>query len=115
MTTRDPFYLSWRAQMPSRPDPIDPEYLDTPYLTAAVNICSALGVFIGAWTAILLAGGLHRGFDRYWPFVLILAIDVAVNVTVRIARHRHRRALAQESPATSARHVQRGPQSRQVG
>jgi hypothetical protein len=55
MTTRDPFYLSWRAKMPSRPDPIDPEYLDTPYLTAAVNICSALGVFVGAWTALLLA------------------------------------------------------------
>ncbi len=111
---RDPFFLSWRAQMPSRADPIDPEYLDTPYLTAAVNICGALGLFIGAWTVIPLLAALRRGFAHYWPFVLILAIDLTVNVGVRVARARHRRAIRSEPPR-SARDVQRGPQSRQIG
>jgi hypothetical protein len=113
MTPRDPFYLGWRAQMPSRADPIDPEYLDTPYLTAAVNLCSALGVFIGAWTAMLLLGALHRGVARYWPFVLILAIDVVVNIAVRVVRARKRRAHPPEPPR-SARRVQRGAQRHQV-
>ena len=40
--------------MKGRADSIDPEYLDTPYPTAAVNICGALGLFIGAWTVIPL-------------------------------------------------------------
>lgn len=86
-----PYLLRWREPLQGPPEP-DPEYLDTPYLTAAVNICSAVGFFIGVWTAILLLGALHRGFARYWPFVLILAIDAAVNVGLRVARARHRRA-----------------------
>jgi hypothetical protein len=55
-----PYPLRWRERLPGRPE-LDPEYFDTPYLTAAVNICSAVGVFIGAWTAILLVAALHAG------------------------------------------------------
>ena len=75
--------------MPGRPE-LDPEYFDTPYLTAAANICSAVGFFIGVWTSILLLGALHRGLARYWPFVLIVALDAAVNLAVRVARARRR-------------------------
>jgi hypothetical protein len=89
MRTDDPYLVSWRDHMPGRPEP-DPEYFDTPYLTAAVNICSAVGFFIGVWTVIILVGDLHRGFTRYWPLVLILAIDLGVNVALRVARHRRR-------------------------
>lgn len=99
--------------MPAHTIEPDPEYLDTPYLTAAVNISAALGVFIGIWTAMILAGDLSRGFAKYWPLVLILVIDAAVNVVVRVARARRRRALRPESSA-SARRVERGPQTSQV-
>ena len=51
---RDPNYLSWRAQMPGRPDLEDPEYLDTPFLTVAANLCTAIGLFIGIAAAIYL-------------------------------------------------------------
>ncbi|HUB04955.1 MAG TPA: hypothetical protein VMA76_07790 [Solirubrobacteraceae bacterium] len=74
----------------------------------------ALGVFVGLWTAIILLGYLHRGFGRYWSLVLILAIDVAVNVAVRAARARHRRAFGPEPPRSGPL-VQRGPQRGQVG
>ncbi len=110
---RDPFYMSWRAQMPGRPDPIDPEYLDTPYLTVAVNLCAALGLFIGAFVLIYLLVDLRHGFAKYWWLVLILVIDVAINVAVRVARARHRRELSRESepaPARSGRRLERGPQ-----
>ncbi len=90
--------------MPSQPG-LDPEYFDSPYLTAAVNICSAIGVFVGAWTAILLLGALHRGFDRYWPFVLIIGVDVAVNIGVRVARHRrsHKTDASRSAPDVQGR------------
>ena len=114
MTPRDPFYLGWRARMPSRADQIDPEYLDTPYLTVAVNLCAALGLFIGAWVLMYLLVDLRHGFAKYWWLVLILVIDVTVNVAIRVARARRRRALAPEPPR-SGRRVQRGPQRHQVG
>jgi hypothetical protein len=95
--------------MPGRPE-LDPEYLDTPYLTAAVNICSAVGFFVGVWTVIVLLGDLHRGFARYWPLVLILAIDLGVNVAVRVARRRRRAPDVGDS--TSARGFERRLQSR---
>lgn len=98
---RDPFYMSWRAQMPGRPDPIDPEYLDTPYLTVAVNLCAALGLFIGAFVLIYLLVDLRHGFAKYWWLVLILVVDVAVNVAVRAGRARRRRA----SEAARARQI----------
>jgi hypothetical protein len=108
---RDPFYMSWRAQMPGRPDPIDPEYLDTPYLTVAVNLCTAFGLFVGAWVLIYLLVDLRHGFAKYWWLVLILVIDLAVNVAVRVARARHRHALAPPpEPPPSGRRFERGPQ-----
>ncbi len=69
------------------------EYEGTPYLTGLTQICSAIGVFIGAWTVIILLGDLHRGFGTYWSLILILVIDIAVNVAVRLVRARRRRAL----------------------
>ncbi|HEY1518715.1 MAG TPA: hypothetical protein VGF91_19960 [Solirubrobacteraceae bacterium] len=111
---RESPFLSWRAQMPGRPDLDDPEYLDTPFLTAAVNLCTAIGGFIAVATAIYLAGNLHRGFADYWSLILILVIDVAVNVAVRVARARKMRELYPEGRPPSARRVQRGAQPRQV-
>lgn len=69
------------------------DYEGTPYLTGLTQVCSALGVFIGAFAAIFLLGDLHRGFAAYWPLILILVIDIAVNVAVRRLRARRRRAL----------------------
>ena len=112
---REPTFPSWRSRMPEHSIEPDPEYLDTPYLTAAVNICTALGVFIGIWTAIFLVGDLRHGFARYWSLVLILVIDLAVNAAVRVARARRMREQYPDGGPRSARHVQRGPQSRQVG
>jgi hypothetical protein len=112
---RDPNFLGWQTQMPGRPDLEDPEYLDTPFLTVAVNLCTAIGLFIGLFAAIALAANLHRGFGRYWSLILILVIDVSVNVAVRVARARKRRALYPDGPPPpSAPRVQRGPQPRQV-
>jgi hypothetical protein len=111
---RDPVFMSWRAQMPGRPDIEDPEYLDTPYLTLAVNLCSALGLFIGLWVAVTLLAQLHRGLGRYWWLALILLIDVAVNVTLRVVRASKRRAHPPEPPAKSARQAQRGAQPREI-
>jgi hypothetical protein len=101
--------------MPDHSIEPDPEYLDTPYLTAAVNICTALGVFIGIWTAIFLAGDLRHGFARYWSLVLILVIDLSVNVGVRVARSRKMREQYPDGRPRSARRAERRPQSRQVG
>jgi hypothetical protein len=113
---RDQPVIGWRSQMPAHTIEPDPEYLDTPYLTGMVNVCSALGIFIGAWTAIILIGDLHRGFGVYWSLVLILVIDVALNVGVRIARARKRRALFPEpASARSGGRFQRGAQPGQVG
>lgn len=69
------------------------DYEGTPYLTGLTQLCSALGVFIGALAAIFLLGNLHRGFARYWWLILVLVVDVAVNVAARLARARKRRAL----------------------
>jgi hypothetical protein len=113
MGKRDPFFMSWRAQMPGRPE-LDTDDLDTPYLTVAVNLCTAFGLFIGAWVLIYLLVDLRHGPSKYWWLVLILVIDVAGNVALRIIRSRRRRALAPEPPS-SGRHVQRGPQRHQIG
>ena len=69
------------------------EYEGTPWLTALANFCLVVGVFVGAYAAIFLAGAVHRGFRVYWPDLLILAIDVVTNVAVRLIRLRRRRAL----------------------
>ena len=106
---REPSYLSWRARTPGHGVEPDPEYLDTPFRTAAVNICTALWVFIGIWAAIFLVADLHKGFAQYWSLVLILVIDVAVNVALRVARARKMRGQYPDGPPPSARHVQGGP------
>lgn len=95
--------------MPGHSVEPDSEYLDTPFLTAAVNICTALGVFIAIWAAIFLVANLHKGFAKYWSLVLILVIDVAVNVALRVARARRMRERYPDGPPPSARHVQGGP------
>ncbi len=95
--------------MPGRGVEPDPEYLDTPFLTAAVNICTALGLFIGIWAAIFLVADLHKGFAKYWSLVLILVIDVAVNVALRVARARKMREQYPDGAPSSAGRVQRDP------
>jgi hypothetical protein len=59
------------------------EYEDTPYVIGLVNVCTVLGAFVGVWTLIILLGDLHHGFAVYWPLIMILATDTAVNVLVR--------------------------------
>jgi hypothetical protein len=106
---REPAFISWRARMPGHVHEPDPEYLDAPFLTVMVNICTALGLFIGIWAAIYLAVDFHKGFGTYWSLVLILVIDVAVNVAVRMVRARKIREQYADLPAPSARRVERGP------
>lgn len=100
--------------MPGQPDIEDPEYLDTPYLTLAVNLCSALGLFIGLWVLVTLLAQLHRGVARWWWLALILLVDVAVNVTLRVVRAVRRRGSPREPPRRLGREIQSRPQRRQV-
>lgn len=69
------------------------DYEGTPWLTALANFCLAVGLFVGAYAVIFLAGYLHRGLRIYWPFLLIIAIDAAINAIVQLVRFRRRRAL----------------------
>ena len=71
----------------------DPEFVDTPYLTALVQVATAIGTFVGVFTAIILAYQWHNGLADYWSLILILVLDVAVNVGARVARRRRRRTL----------------------
>ena len=82
-------WLAWRSQMPGKPT-LDPEYLDSPYLTLAINLGSALGGFVGLWTVIYLIADLHRGFASYWWLIAILITDVGTNVALRVIRARRR-------------------------
>lgn len=85
------------------------DYADTPYLTALVTVCSALGVFVGAWALIILLGDLHRGLAVYWPLLLILAVDVIINVGLRVWRTRRWRALGVDRPERLRRRHASGP------
>jgi hypothetical protein len=67
------------------------DYVGTPWLTALVNFASVIGVFVGAWTLILLAGQFHDGFGAWWPYVLILVLDLVINAGLRLERRRRRR------------------------
>lgn len=69
------------------------DYEGTPYLTGLTQVCSFLGVFIGALTFLVLLGNLQHGFARYWWLILVLVVDVAVNSAVRLLRARRRRKL----------------------
>jgi hypothetical protein len=94
--------FSWQSQMPGKPS-LDPEYLDSPWLTLAANWCAALGLFLGAWVVVYLIGDLHRGFASYWPLILILIVDVTLNLALRIILVRRRRALGPEASRKPAR------------
>lgn len=69
------------------------DYEGTPWLTALANFCAGVGVFVGTFAAIFLAGTAHRGFGAWSPYGVIIAIDVVVNLTVQFVRFRRRRAL----------------------
>jgi hypothetical protein len=69
------------------------DYEGTPYLTGLAQICAFLGVFIGALAVVVLIGNLKYGFGRYWWLILVLAVDVAANGAVQLARARRRRTL----------------------
>jgi hypothetical protein len=88
---------SWTSRRPEGPtsamDELYADYEGTPYLTGLVQVCSAVGLFVGTWTVIILLGSLDRGFHYYWSLILILAIDVGLNVGARVARARKRRRL----------------------
>jgi hypothetical protein len=89
MKKADPW--AWRRLDEARANyTLDPEYVNAPVLTALVNVCSAVGIFVGAFTAIILAYQWHNGVADYWPLVLILALDAVINVGVRLVRRRRR-------------------------
>lgn len=69
------------------------DYEGTPWLTALANFCLVVGVCVGVYAVIFLAGYLYRGLAFYWPLILILALDIAVNLALQVARLRRRRAL----------------------
>lgn len=69
------------------------DYEGTPYLTGLTQLCSFLGVFIGALAVVVLLGSLQYGVARYWWLILVLVVDAAVNLGIRILRARRRRAL----------------------
>ena len=72
--------------------------------------------FYLVWVLMYLLVDLSHGPAKYWWLVLILVIDVAVNVAVRVVRTRHRRAFPPEpEPRRSDRRFQRGPQRGEVG
>ncbi len=85
-------YVADRSHTKAREDPYV-DYEGTPSLTGLTQVCAAIGTFIGAWALIILLGSLHRGFHHYRWMVLILVVDIALNVAVRVARARKRRRL----------------------
>jgi hypothetical protein len=87
----DPWAWLGPDQRRARYEP-DPEFIDTPYLTALVQVATVIGTFIGVFTAIILAYQWHNGFADYWSLILILVLDVAVNVGARVVRRRRRSA-----------------------
>jgi hypothetical protein len=87
MRTNDPIRLPPLAELDDLA-----EYEGTPWLTGLANFCAAIGTFIGVYALIGLFGYLHRGFAAYWPMVLILVGDLAVNAGVQAWRFRRRRA-----------------------
>ena len=67
-------------------------YEGTPWLSGLANFCAVIGTFVGVYALIAIAGYAHRGFGTYWPMILILVVDVAINATVQTIRLRRRRA-----------------------
>ncbi len=79
--------LLWRTRMPGKPG-IDPEYLDAPYLTLGINLTTAFGLFFAVWTAFYAFS--RHPFGSWWWLVLALAVDVTVNIVLRVVLHRQR-------------------------
>lgn len=79
------------------------DYVGTPWLTAAVNFASVIGVFVGLWTLAFLFGQRHHGIGDWWPLILILVLDIAVNAGLRLRRRQRRRALGLNAPPAPAR------------
>lgn len=73
--------------MPGKPG-IDAEYLDAPYLTLGINLTTAFGLFFAVWTAFYVLS--RDRFGAWWWLVLALAVDVTVNVVLRVMLHRKR-------------------------
>ena len=96
MSKIDPWAWLQPDQRRARYEP-DPEFIDTPYLTALVQVATVIGTFIGVFTAIILAYQWHNGLADYWSLILILVLDVAVNVGARVARRRRRPARGHDA------------------
>jgi hypothetical protein len=79
------------------------DYFGTPWLTGIIFFVTAIGAFVGAWTLIILFGQRHHGVSDWWPLVLILVVDLAVNVALRVMRARRRRALRLVEPPPARR------------
>jgi hypothetical protein len=68
------------------------DYGPTPWLTGCIQFSTVIGTFVGVWALIILIGYWHRGVGAVWPLVLILVLDVALNVALRLVRARRWRA-----------------------
>ena len=79
------------------------DYVGTPWLTGVILFATAVGTFVGAWTVIILFGQRHRGLAGWWPLILILVVDLAINLALRVVRARRRRALGIEPPRRGRR------------
>jgi predicted lysophospholipase L1 biosynthesis ABC-type transport system permease subunit len=77
----------------------DPEWLESPFLTLGVQLATAIGGFIALWTIPFLIANLHHGFATWWWMALVLAVDVALNVGLRVQRARRVRARERELTA----------------
>lgn len=74
------------------------DYVGTPWLTGVIFFASVVGTFVGAWAVIILLAQRRRGLAGWWPLILILVVDLAINLALRVARARKRRALGIEAP-----------------
>lgn len=79
------------------------DYYGTPWLTGIIFFAGAVGAFVGAWTLILLVGQFHDGVSAWWPLALVIVLDVAINLALRVARARKRRARGLVEPRPGRR------------
>jgi hypothetical protein len=66
------------------------DYFGTPWLSGIITFATVIGTFVGTWALIFLFGQRHRGFGDWWPLILILVLDVAINLGLRLLRRRRR-------------------------
>jgi hypothetical protein len=67
------------------------DYEGTPILTLLVDVCSAIGLMIALYAVLLLPAGIRNGSAETYYVLLVLV--VVVNIALRVARARRRRAL----------------------